>query len=63
MVRMSQLDVQEVIEAVFHTEVAASALRDAFACGDFSFRDYRARVLDHRIGRFVKNFLKILTIC
>ena len=32
MVRMSQLDVQEVIEAVFHTEVAASALRDAFAC-------------------------------
>ena len=40
--------------ALGYGEVAASALRDAFACGDFSFRDYRARVLNHRIGRFLR---------
>jgi hypothetical protein len=29
-------------------------LRDAFARGDFSFKDYRERVLNHRIGRFLR---------
>ena len=41
--------------ALGYGEVAASALRDAFACGDFSFQDYRARVLNHRIGRFLRS--------
>jgi hypothetical protein len=34
--------------ALGYGDVAARGLRDAFANGDFSFQDYRARVLDHR---------------
>ena len=40
--------------ALGYGEVAARALRDAFARGDFSFVDYRDRVLGHRIGRFLR---------
>jgi len=40
--------------ALGYGDVAAKGLRDAFAHGDFSFRDYRARVLDHRIGHFLR---------
>jgi flavin-dependent dehydrogenase len=36
--------------ALGYGEVAALERRDAFARGDFSLGDYRARVLDHRIG-------------
>ena len=40
--------------ALGYGDVAARGLRDAFANGDFSFQDYRARVLRHRIGRFLR---------
>ena len=40
--------------ALGYGDVAARALRDAFARGDFSFKDYRERVLNHRIGRFLR---------
>jgi len=40
--------------ALGYGDVAARELRDAFACGDFSFKHYRDRVLHHRIGRFLR---------
>ena len=40
--------------ALGYGDVAAQALRDAFGRGDFSFKDYRERVLNHRIGRFLR---------
>jgi flavin-dependent dehydrogenase len=40
--------------ALGYGEVAATQLRDAFTRGDFSFQDYRDRVLHHRIGRFLR---------
>ena len=40
--------------ALGYGEVAARELQDAFARGDFSFVDYRDRVLHHRIGRFLR---------
>ena len=39
--------------ALGYGQVAAAALRDAFAVGDFSFADYRRHVLRHRIGRYL----------
>ena len=39
--------------ALGYGEVAAGALQDAFAQGDFSFADYRQRVLRHRTGRYL----------
>jgi hypothetical protein len=40
--------------ALGYGEVAAIALRDAFVEGDFSFGDYRRRVLRHRSGRYLR---------
>jgi flavin-dependent dehydrogenase len=40
--------------ALGYGDVAARELRDAFACGDFSFKHYRDRLLHHRIGRFLR---------
>ena len=40
--------------ALGYGQVAARQLRDAFTRGDFSFEDYRHRVLHHRIGRFLR---------
>jgi flavin-dependent dehydrogenase len=40
--------------ALGYGQVAATQLRDAFTRGDFSFQDYRDRVLNHRIGRFLR---------
>jgi flavin-dependent dehydrogenase len=40
--------------ALGYGQVAATQLRDAFTRGDFSFQDYRDRVLHHRIGRFLR---------
>ena len=40
--------------ALGYGDVAARALQDAFARDDFSFADYRDRVLAHRIGRFLR---------
>jgi flavin-dependent dehydrogenase len=40
--------------ALGYGDVAARELRDAFACGDFSFQHYRDRLLHHRIGRFLR---------
>lgn len=37
--------------ALGYGEVAAGALRDAFAEGDFSFGGYRRRIMAHHIGR------------
>jgi flavin-dependent dehydrogenase len=39
--------------ALGYGEVAAGALRDAFARDDFSFDDYRRRVFRHRTGRYL----------
>ncbi len=40
--------------ALGYGEVAAGALADAFARDDFSFADYRQRVMGHRIGRYLR---------
>lgn len=40
--------------ALSYGEIAAGALQDAFARGDFSFADYRRRVLRHRAGRYLR---------
>ena len=40
--------------ALGYGQVAAYALQDAFARQDFSFRDYRRRVLRHRTGRYLR---------
>jgi len=40
--------------ALGYGDVAARALQDAFARGDFSFADYRDQVLAHRIGRSLR---------
>jgi flavin-dependent dehydrogenase len=39
--------------ALGYGEVAAQQLQEAFARGDFSFKEYRRRVLMHRTGRFL----------
>ncbi|MDY7077521.1 MAG: NAD(P)/FAD-dependent oxidoreductase [Chloroflexota bacterium] len=40
--------------ALGYGEVAARQLQDAFAQDDFSFKEYRRRVLIHRTGRFLR---------
>jgi len=40
--------------ALGYGDVAARALRDAFARDDLSFAGYRERVLTHRVGRFLR---------
>jgi flavin-dependent dehydrogenase len=40
--------------ALGYGEVAAAALRDAASRNDFSFSQYRQRVLQHRIGRYLR---------
>jgi len=40
--------------ALGYGEAAAAALRDAFLDEDFSFADYRRRVLRHRSGRYLR---------
>lgn len=40
--------------ALGYGEVAAKALQDAFQRQDFSFADYRRRVMRHRIGRYLR---------
>jgi flavin-dependent dehydrogenase len=40
--------------ALGYGEVAATALADAFAEGEFAFGDYRHRVLRHRSGRYLR---------
>jgi flavin-dependent dehydrogenase len=40
--------------ALGYGQVAAYALQDAFARQDFSFRDYRRRLLRHRTGRYLR---------
>ena len=40
--------------ALGYGEVAAATLRDAFLDEDFSFGDYRRRVLRHRSGRYLR---------
>lgn len=40
--------------ALGYGELAAEAIRDAFASGDYSFHDYRKRVLRSRLGRALK---------
>ncbi len=39
--------------ALGYGQVAAGALKEAFANDDFSFADYRRRVLRHRTGRYL----------
>jgi flavin-dependent dehydrogenase len=39
--------------ALGYGEVATQQLQEAFARGDFSFKEYRRRVLAHRTGRFL----------
>jgi flavin-dependent dehydrogenase len=40
--------------ALGYGDVAARALRDAFARDDLSFAGYREQVLRHRVGRFLR---------
>lgn len=40
--------------ALGYCEIAANALADAFASGDFSFGDYRQRVLRHALGKALR---------
>ncbi len=40
--------------ALGYGDVAARALRDAFARGDLSFHDYRSRLLRHPTGRYLR---------
>lgn len=39
--------------ALEYGEVAATAVQEAFACGDFSFSGYRRRLLQHSLGRLL----------
>ena len=39
--------------AMEYGEVAATAVHAAFSSGDFSFADYRKRLLEHRLGRLL----------
>ncbi len=40
--------------ALGYGSLAAAAIRDAFASGDFSFADYRERILRHPMGRALR---------
>lgn len=40
--------------AMEYGAIVAGCVRDAFAGGDFSFDDYRQRLLNHRLGRLLQ---------
>jgi len=48
--------------ALGYGDLAARALRDAFARDDFSFADYRDRLLAHWTGRFLRRRARVASI-